>query len=118
MELVCYKCGLFDIGLFYASQSFFFSILTGFPGLNGLYNILSHPPNSLYKRTANVSEFFGEYSPYAPKLAAEYRTDMDQVVDTAMHGPLNYKGKFTANKFVPIEVLFFIDSHSILISSG
>ena len=76
----------------------------GFPGLYGLYNILSHVPNNLYKRTANVSEFFGEYAPYAPKLAAEYRTDMEEVVETAMHGPLDYSGKFMANKFVPIQV--------------
>lgn len=78
--------------------------------MNGLYNILSHVPNNLYKRTANVSDFFGDYAPYAPKLAAEYRTDMDQVVDTAMHGPLNYKGKFSMNKFVPIEVHFLSNS--------
>jgi hypothetical protein len=58
----------------------------------------------LYKRTANQSEFFGEYAPYAPKRAAEYRIDMEEVVDTAMHGPLDYKGKFSPKKFVPIEV--------------
>lgn len=75
----------------------------GFPGLNGLYNILTHVPNNLYKRTANSSDFFGDYAPYAPKQAAEYRTDMDEVVETAMHGPLNYKGKFFVNKFVAIE---------------
>jgi hypothetical protein len=75
----------------------------GFPGLNGLYNILTHVPNNLYKRTANSSDFFGDYAPYAPKQAAEYRTDMDEVVETAMHGPLNYKGNFSVNKFVPIE---------------
>lgn len=65
---------------------------------------MSHIPNNLYKRTANVSEFFGGYAPYAPKLAAEYRTDMDEVVYTARHGPLNYTDKFTIKKFVPIEV--------------
>lgn len=84
--------------------------LAGFPGLNGLYNILTHVPNNLYKRTANSSDFFGDYAPYAPKQAAEYRTDMDEVVETAMHGPLNYKEKFAINKFVPIEVLY-IDSY-------
>ena len=79
----------------------------GFPGLNGLYNILTHVPNNLYKRTANSSDFFGDYAPYAPKQAAEYRTDMDEVVETAIHGPLNYKEKFATNKFVPIEVNLF-----------
>lgn len=74
--------------------------------MNGLYNILSHVPNSLYKRTANVSDFFGDYAPYAPKLASEYRNDMEQVVDTALHGPLNYTEKFVVNKFVPITVSF------------
>ena len=79
-------------------------ISIGFPGLTGLYNILSHIPNNLYKRTANVSDFFGDYAPYAPKLAAEYRTDMDQVVDTAIHGPLNYTENFSMNKFKVIRV--------------
>lgn len=77
---------------------------TGFPGLNGLYNILSHVPNTLYKRTANVSHFFGEYAPYAPKRAAEYRTDMDEMMETAVHGPLNYTEKFKVKNFVPITV--------------
>jgi hypothetical protein len=94
------KCLSADVQLFIV-----LGVLTGFPGLNGLYNILTHVPNNLYKRTANSSDFFGDYAPYAPKQAAEYRTDMDEVVETAMHGPLNYKDKFAINKFVPIEVL-------------
>lgn len=65
---------------------------------------MSHVPNNLYKRTANVSDFFGEYAPYAPKLASEYRSDMEQVVDNVLHGPLNYTDKFLVSKFVPIQV--------------
>lgn len=99
-----------SIGWWHSSTFHCFGGLTGFPGLNGLYNILTHVPNNLYKRTANSSDFFGDYAPYAPKQAAEYRTDMDEVVETAMHGPLNYKEKFAINKFVPIEVLY-IDSN-------
>ena len=72
--------------------------------MSGLYNILSHAPNTLYKRTANASEFFGEYAPYAPKKAAEYRTDMDSMVDQAMHGPLDVHGKFIAKQFEAIQV--------------
>lgn len=100
--------GIFRLAFVLYHNAFLFSTLgfcwSGFPGLNGLYNILTHVPNNLYKRTANSSDFFGDYAPYAPKQAAEYRTDMDEVVETAMHGPLNYKGKFFVNKFVAIEV--------------
>jgi len=65
---------------------------------------LSHAPNNLYKRTANNSEFFGDYTPYAPKKAAEYRTDMDVMVDNAMHGPLDVQEKFNPKRFTPISV--------------
>lgn len=58
----------------------------------------------LYKRTANASEFFGDYAPYAPKRAAEYKTDIDTMVDNAMHGPLNVHDKFNPNAFQPIKV--------------
>ena len=81
-------------------------IFLGFPSLSGLYNILSHEPNTnlIHKRTANNSEFFGDYTPYAPKRAAEYRTDVDAVVDNAMHGPLNALEKFNQKRFKPISV--------------
>ena len=55
-----------------------------------------------------MTDFFGDYAPYAPKLATEYRTDMDHAVDEAMHDPHNYKEKFEMSKFEPIQVLVIL----------
>jgi len=55
----------------------------GYPSLSGLYRMLEHPPNALKERSSfSKDEFFGQYAPYDPKDAAEYRSEVDEYVET------------------------------------
>ena len=70
-----------------------------------MYNILSRAPNSLYKRSSNVSEFFGHYHPYIPKEAEEYRQETDEVAETVMSGPMKTDERLLISHYVPIKVI-------------
>ena len=58
---------------------------TGYPSLSGLYNFLSDTPNYLrQKRHHKSEEFFGQFAPYEPKHAAEYRSETNNIVENAI----------------------------------
>ena len=78
---------------------------TGYPSLSGLYNFLSDTPNYLrQKRHHKSEEFFGQFAPYEPKHAAEYRSETNNIVENAIIDSMKIHKKFFAKDFSPIQV--------------
>ena len=78
------------------------SVGTGYPSLSGLYRMLEHPPNALKERSSfSKDEFFGQYAPYDPKDAAEYRSEVDEYVETDSLEPNEL---FLASEFHNVQV--------------